>query len=149
VSSPRSIRSVEPVVGQIPAQQHDVRLRRAGGDVVEGPAQSGGRLVGGPDMAIAQVRDDEPCHAGERTETQLDSPGDELADVPDQLGRSCMVISQSNATGWTADSSRALAPAWSTQHSQSSAFGGALRRVGVGPAVDVLGRPASSARTCS
>jgi len=65
---------VEPVVGQIPAQQHDVRLRRAGGDVVEGPAQSGGRLVGGPDMAIAQVRDDEPCHAGERTEIQLDSP---------------------------------------------------------------------------
>ena len=34
----------------------------------------GGRLVGGPDMAIAQVRDDEPCHAGEPTETQLDSP---------------------------------------------------------------------------
>ena len=41
--------------------------------MVEGPAQSGGRLVGGSDVAVAQVRDDEPCHAEEPTETELDS----------------------------------------------------------------------------
>jgi NAD(P)-dependent dehydrogenase (short-subunit alcohol dehydrogenase family) len=54
---------VEPVVGHVSAQQQDVRRRRARGDVVEGAAQPGGRLVGGPHVAIAQVGDDEPGHA--------------------------------------------------------------------------------------
>ena len=47
-------------------------MRCAGGEVVEGAAQPGGCLVGGPDVAIAQVRDDKPCHAGERIETEPD-----------------------------------------------------------------------------
>ena len=66
---------IEPVVGHVSAQQQDVRRRRAGGDVVEGAAQPCGRFVGGPHVAIAQVGDDEPCHAGERIETAADHEG--------------------------------------------------------------------------
>jgi len=57
------------VIGHVPAQQHNIRAGRAGGEVVEGPAQSDGSLIGSADVAIAQVRDDEPGHANQPTET--------------------------------------------------------------------------------
>ncbi len=71
--------------------------------MIEGTAQSDGSLIGGPDVAIAQVRDDEPCHADQPTETDFENLSASgfcttcSAAAPSAIAGACLAAPKANA----------------------------------------------------